>query len=199
MENNSTISQDTLKYHTAQCCLNSLSRVTLICVSKLTSIGSDNGRRRAVIWTNAGILLVRTLGITFSGILSEIHAFSYSKMHWKMWSEKCGYLSRPQWVNPCGTGIFRKTRWPAWLVMLWWYQGSLSREVSKPRDLFLELSDRSEIWQALRQHCCRCACQISKRYDDLKYQSRGFETSRDLTIRRFSDIETGPRGLQQPV
>ena len=55
-----------------------------------------------------------------------------------------------------------------------------SRKVSKPRDLYLELSDRSEIWQALRQQCCRCACQISKRYDNLKYQSRGFETLRDL-------------------
>ena len=60
-----------------------------------------------------------------------------------------------------------------------------SRKVSKPRDLYLELSDRSEIWQARRQHCCRCACQISKRYGNLKYQSRGFETSWDLTIRRL--------------
>ena len=60
-----------------------------------------------------------------------------------------------------------------------------SRKVSKPRDLYLELSDCSGIWQALRQHCCRCACQISKRYDNLKYQSRGFETSRDLTKRRL--------------
>ena len=60
-----------------------------------------------------------------------------------------------------------------------------SRKVSKPRDLYLELSDRSEIWQALRQQCCRCACQISKRYDNLKYQSRGFETLRDLTKRRL--------------
>ena len=60
-----------------------------------------------------------------------------------------------------------------------------SREVSKPRDLYLELSDRSEIWQALRQHCCRCACQISKGYDNLKYHSRGFETLRDLTKRRL--------------
>ena len=60
-----------------------------------------------------------------------------------------------------------------------------SRKVSKPRDLYLELSDRSEIWQALRQHCCRCACQISKWYDNLKYQSRGFETSRDFTKRRL--------------
>ena len=61
-----------------------------------------------------------------------------------------------------------------------------SRKISKPRDLYLELSDRSEIWQALRQQCCRCACQISKRYDNLKYQSRGFETLRDLTKRRLS-------------
>ena len=60
-----------------------------------------------------------------------------------------------------------------------------SRQVSKPRDLYLELSDRSEIWHALRQQCCRCACQISKRYDNLKYQSRGFDTSRDLTKRRL--------------
>ena len=60
-----------------------------------------------------------------------------------------------------------------------------SRYVSKPRDLYLELSDRSEIWQALQQHGCRCACQISKRYDSLKYQSRGFETLRDLTKRRL--------------
>ena len=60
-----------------------------------------------------------------------------------------------------------------------------SRKVSKPRDLYLKLSDRSEIWQALRQQCCRCACQISKRYDNLKYQSRGFETLRDLMKRRL--------------
>ena len=51
--------------------------VTHICVSKLTIIGSDNGlspeRRQANIWTNAGILLIGTLGTNFSEILSEIH------------------------------------------------------------------------------------------------------------------------------
>ena len=36
------------------------------------------------------------------------------------------------------------------------------------------------IWRAHRQHCCRRACQISKRCDNLNYQSRGFETSRDF-------------------
>ena len=63
-------------------------RVTNICVSKLTSIGSDNGlspgRRQAIIWTNAGIVLIRTLGTNFSEILCEINSFSLSKMHLKM-------------------------------------------------------------------------------------------------------------------
>ena len=67
-------------------------RVTHICVSKLTIIGSDNGlspgRRQAIIWTNAGILLIRTLGTNFSEILSAIHTFSLKKMHLKMSSAK---------------------------------------------------------------------------------------------------------------
>ena len=60
-----------------------------------------------------------------------------------------------------------------------------SREVSKPRDWCLELSDCSEIWQAPQQRCCRGACQMSEQCDNSNYQSRGFETSRDLTIRRL--------------
>ena len=63
-----------------------------ICVGKLTIIGSDNGlspgRRQAIIWTNAGILLIRTLGTNFNEILSEIQSFSFSKMHLKMSSAK---------------------------------------------------------------------------------------------------------------
>ena len=51
-------------------------RVTHICVSKLTIIGSDNGWSAPNhIWTNAGILLIRTLGSKFSDILSEIRTF----------------------------------------------------------------------------------------------------------------------------
>ena len=63
-------------------------RVTHICVSKLTIIGSDNGlspdRRQAIIWTNAGILLILTLGTNFS----EIRALSFKKMELKMASAK---------------------------------------------------------------------------------------------------------------
>ena len=46
------------------------------------------GRRQAIIWTNAVILLIRTLGTNFSEILGEIHSFSFSKMHLKMSSAK---------------------------------------------------------------------------------------------------------------
>ena len=67
-------------------------RVTHICISKLTIIGSDNdlspGRRKAIIWTNNRILLIRTLGTNFSEILSEICAFSFKKMYMKMSSAK---------------------------------------------------------------------------------------------------------------
>ena len=67
-------------------------RVTHICVSKLTTIGLDNGLspgwRQAIICTNAGIMLIRTLGTNFSEILCEIHSFPFSKMHLKMSSAK---------------------------------------------------------------------------------------------------------------
>ena len=67
-------------------------RVTHICVAYLTIIGSDNGlspsRRQAIIWTNAGILLIIPFGTNFSEILIEIHTFSFKKMHLKMSSAK---------------------------------------------------------------------------------------------------------------
>ena len=60
--------------------------MTHICVSKQTIIVSDNGlspgRCQAIIWTNAGILLIGLLGINSSEILIEIYTFS--KMHLKM-------------------------------------------------------------------------------------------------------------------
>ena len=59
-------------------------RVTHICVGKLSIIGSDYGlsprRRQAIILTNAGILLIGTLGTNFSDILIEIQIFSLKKI-----------------------------------------------------------------------------------------------------------------------
>ena len=67
-------------------------RVTHICVSKLTIIGSDNGlspgRRQAIIWTNDGILLIGTLGTNFSKILIGIRIFSFKKMGLRVTSAK---------------------------------------------------------------------------------------------------------------
>ena len=67
-------------------------RVTHICVGKLTITGSDNGlspgRRQAVIWTNAEILLIKLLGTKFSEILIKIDTFSLKKMHLKVSSGK---------------------------------------------------------------------------------------------------------------
>ena len=60
-------------------------RVTHKCVSELTVIGSDNGlspgRRQAIFWTNAGILLIGPLGTNFNEILIEIHIISFKKIH----------------------------------------------------------------------------------------------------------------------
>ena len=76
-----------------KCRLTHWGRVTHICVSKLTIIGSDNGlspcRRQAIIWTNAGILLIEPLGTNFNEILIKIHTFSFKKMHLKLLSGKC--------------------------------------------------------------------------------------------------------------
>ena len=68
-------------------------QVTHICVGKLTIIGSDNGlspgRRQAIIWTNAGILLIGPLGTNFSEIQIEIQTFSYKKMASVKWRPLC--------------------------------------------------------------------------------------------------------------
>ena len=90
--------------------------VTHICVSKLTIIGSDNGlspeRRQAIIWTNAGILLIGTIGTNFSEILIRIQIFSFKKMHLKMssakWHPFClslNELTHCGLVTPYGIGL----------------------------------------------------------------------------------------------
>ena len=66
--------------------------VTHTCIDKLTSIGADNGlspgRRQAIIWTIAGILLIGPLETNFSEILIGIQTFSFKKLHLKVLSAK---------------------------------------------------------------------------------------------------------------
>ena len=57
-----------------------------------TIIGSYNslspGQRQAIIWTNAGIMLIGLLGTKFNEMLIEIPTFSFKKIHLKMPSGK---------------------------------------------------------------------------------------------------------------
>ena len=68
-------------------------RVAHICVDNQTTIGSDNGlspgRHQAIIWTNDGILLSRSLGTKFSKILSKINTLL--KTSFAKW--------RPSWLG----------------------------------------------------------------------------------------------------
>ena len=91
------IQQHTFYYHVTH-----WGRATYKCVTKLTIIGPDNGlspgRRQAIIWTNAGILLIRSLGTKFSEILSEINSFSSKKIPLKMSSGKwCQFCPHKSW------------------------------------------------------------------------------------------------------
>ena len=90
-------------------------RVTHICVGNPTIIGPDNslspGRHQAIIWTNAGILLIGPWGTNFSEILIGIHTFSFKKIHLKMSSAKW----RPFFLGlnvfnrqPTGVFVFRR-------------------------------------------------------------------------------------------
>ena len=82
----------TLSFYILLLLLTHWGRVTHICVSGLTIIGSDNGlspgRRQAIICTNAGILLIGPLGTNFNEILIEILTFSFKKMCLKVSSAK---------------------------------------------------------------------------------------------------------------
>ena len=75
------------------CYLTHWGLVTHICVGKLIIIGSDNGlspgRRQAIIWTSAAILLIGPLGTNFTEILIEIQTFSLQKCVWKCRLRNC--------------------------------------------------------------------------------------------------------------
>ena len=105
-------------------------RVTHICVSEITMIGSDNGlspgRRQAIIWTNAGLLLIGPLGTHFSEIWIEIQTFSFKKIHLKVSSAKrrpfCLGLSElnPNKTNqPHPTRELRRLCWLSWCTQMY--------------------------------------------------------------------------------
>ena len=69
-----------------QWCLSHWGVMTYICISKITTIGTDvglsPGLHQTIIWTNAGIL-IGPLGTNFSETVISTHTFSSKKMHLK--------------------------------------------------------------------------------------------------------------------
>ena len=86
-------------------------RVTRICVGNLTIIGSDNclspGRHHAIIWTDAGILLIGPSKTDFNEII-HFH------------SRKCPLIARfmgPTW-GPSGADMTQVgSRWAPWTLL----------------------------------------------------------------------------------
>ena len=82
-------------------------RMTHICVSELTTIGSDNdlspGRRQAIIWTHGGILLIGPLGTNFSETFYEIHTFLFKENPFEKSSGKWRPFCLDLNVLMCGT------------------------------------------------------------------------------------------------
>ena len=129
-------------------------RVTHICVGKLTIIGSDNGlspgRRQAIIWTNAGILLIGPLGTNFSEILIEIQSFSFKKTHLKMssgkWRPFClglNVLTNGGLVMPYG---HLGQHWPSqWLVVwvAWQHQAISETNVNLSSKVIIGIHQRA--------------------------------------------------------
>ena len=86
-------------------------RFTDIC--KLIIIGSDNGlspvRHQAIIWTNAGILLIGPLATSSSEILIKIHIFSFKKKHLNMSFDNGSHFVS---ASMCELNIEAETKWP---------------------------------------------------------------------------------------
>ena len=97
-------------------------RVTHICVTKQTIIGSDNGlspgRRQAIIWTNAGTWLIQILGTNFNEILNEIQTFSENALQ-NVVRKMAAILPRPQCVNP-DTGLSNLCQWKLSVLTKHW-------------------------------------------------------------------------------
>ena len=81
-------------------------QVTHICVSKTSTLSSDNGlspgQHQVIIWNNAGRLLIGPLGSNICEILIGIQAFSFKEMYLKMLYAKC---------HPFCRGLNMLTHW----------------------------------------------------------------------------------------
>ena len=94
--------------------------MTHIFVGKLTIIGSENGlapgRRRAIFWTNTGILLIEPLGTNFGDISIRIQIFIQENALDNI-CEMASILSRPQCVKLATKGGCKPPPRGTWNVL----------------------------------------------------------------------------------
>ena len=110
-------SQHWFRWSLAWCCqakshyLTHWGRMTHICVTNLTIIGSNNGlspgRHQAIIWTDDGILLIGPLGTNFREKFNRnSNIFIHENAIESVVCEMAAILSRPQCVKPMVTQFY---------------------------------------------------------------------------------------------
>ena len=102
-------------------------RMTHICISKISIIGSDNGLSpdglQATVSTNAGILLTWPLGTHFRDIVIGIHTLPFQKMQLKIssgeWRPFCLDLNLLKWWPDSGLVYFRQCHLLDFIAVTW--------------------------------------------------------------------------------
>ena len=150
-------------YHTV---LTHWGRVTHICVSKLTIIVSDNGlspgRRQAIIWTKAGILLIGPLGTNFSEIWIKNITFHFKKMRSKVSSGK----RRPfcLGLNVLNKVVLSRPNSRNWCIRTWYVFTHLPLAPHIPSSLYYK-THLSRQWNCLSLRCSwSIACRRCSNY-----------------------------------
>ena len=113
-----------------------------ICISKVTVIGPDIGlspeRRQAILWTNAGILFIGTLGTKIQWNLKQnSYIFILENAFENVICEIAGILSRSQCVN---------------LSIRWVLRDGGKIETTKPQNDLLYDSSTWHLWSAPGKH-----------------------------------------------
>ena len=139
-------------------------RVTHISVDDLTIIGSDNcsspGRRQAIIWTNAGILLIGPIGTNISEISIEILTFSFKKLRlkvscaeWRSFSLGLSVLS----FDWCSLSVNVVLYEIAWTAFYWKAPDCTSQHHFNTRSYFPAKSQNIfHSWQLDDHNCIYC-------------------------------------------
>ena len=111
--------------------------VTHICVANLTIIASDNGlspgRRQAIIWTNAGILLLRPLGTKLQwNVNRNSNIFIHENAFENIFCDMASIWSRPQWVKSKSSSyIWAKFNHRLFLWYVWYKCRTENRNIKK--------------------------------------------------------------------